>query len=100
MRRLDIGPDAYRDIGTAALWYADRSAGLGHDFLRSVDVALAQIQRTPQIFPVVHGSIRRAILRRFPYAIYFAIAEDDGTRVIACMHMHRDSKHWRKRAGG
>lgn len=97
MRRLVVGPKAYRDIGEAALWYGDRSPGLGDDFLRRVDVAFAQIERAPQRFPLVHESIRRALLRRFPYAIYFVAAEDGSIRVIGCVHMKRDPERWRRR---
>ena len=98
MRRLVVGPDAFRDIGSAALWYRDRSTGLGDDFLRSVDATLAQIERSPQRFPLVHHDIRRALLRRFPYAVYFVVGRDDTIFVIACMHMRRDPARWIRRA--
>ena len=94
--QFTVGRDASRELGEAALWYEDRSAGLGHDFLRAVDASFAQIQRTPHVFPVVHGSIRRALLRRFPYAVYF-VESDDSIRVIACLHVRRDPRSWQQR---
>jgi hypothetical protein len=59
-KSLIVHPDARSEIGSAALWYEDRSLGLGADFMRVLDAALAQIRRTPQRFPVVEEPIRRA----------------------------------------
>lgn len=80
----------------AALWYEARATGLGADFLRVVDVALAEIQRMPERFPVVQMQCRRALLRRFPYGIFF-VATADRISVIACMHARRDPRLWEVR---
>ena len=80
--------------------YASLSnVGLGADFLRTVDVALAEIERMPERFPVVHRACRRAPLRRFPYAIYF-VPSADVIQVVACMHARRDPRRWEERVGG
>jgi len=71
MTRLLVRSAAEADMADAALWYEARAVGLGAEFLRAVDVTLAEIQRMPQRFPVVHGTCRRALLRRFPYAVLF-----------------------------
>ena len=71
--------------------------GLPVEFLRSVDVALAEIVRMPERFPVVHLNCRRALLRRFPYGIYF-VATPDLMSVVACMHARRDPRRWQERA--
>ena len=52
----------------------------------------------PRQFPVVYKSIRRALLRRFPYALMFVIEADETLTVIACFHGSRDPARWRKRA--
>jgi toxin ParE1/3/4 len=70
-QRLVVRSAAEADIVQAALWYEQRAAGLGSEFLRAVDVVLAEIAPTPERFPVVHQTCRRALLRRFPYGIYF-----------------------------
>ncbi len=71
--RLVVRPAAEADIAQAALWYEQRAVGLGAEFLRAVDVALAEIARMPERFPVVHPVCRRALLRRFPYGVYFEL---------------------------
>jgi plasmid stabilization system protein ParE len=95
-RALILHPEAQQDVGNAAFWYEDKSAGLGSDFLRAVDAAVAQIRRTPLLFPVVEGPIRRALLRRFPYAVYFVDSGDE-IRVLACSHARQNPERWQQR---
>jgi len=94
--RLVVRGAAEADIAEAARWYEQRSPGLGSEFLRAVDVTLAEIIRMPERYPVVHGKARRALLRRFPYAVYF-VAISDLVSVFACLHARRDPRHWRER---
>jgi hypothetical protein len=51
----------------------------------------------PRQFPTVLKNVRRALLRRFPYSLFFVI-EDEALTVIACFHASRDPSHWQKRA--
>ena len=48
--RLVVRSAAEANVTDAALWYEARAAGLGADFLRGVDVVLAEIQRMPERF--------------------------------------------------
>jgi plasmid stabilization system protein ParE len=95
--RLVVRGAAEADIAEAARWYGQRSPGLGSEFLRAVDVTLAEIARMPERYPVVRGRARRALLRRFPYALFF-VASPDLVSIIACMHARRDSRHWQERS--
>jgi plasmid stabilization system protein ParE len=94
--RLVVREAAEADIVEAGRWYERRSSGLGSEFLRAVDVALAEISRMPERYLVVRGRARRALLRRFPYAIYF-VATPDLVSIVACLHARRDPRHWRER---
>ncbi|MCL4553908.1 MAG: type II toxin-antitoxin system RelE/ParE family toxin [Actinobacteria bacterium] len=96
MYSLIVRPDAEADITDAALWYETQAPGLGYDFLRSVDVCLADVAREPQRFPVIHRNMRRAILRRFPYGVFF-ISREGTVEVVACLHARRDPRQWSER---
>jgi plasmid stabilization system protein ParE len=85
-------------MAEAALWYESRSLGLGADFLRAVDVCLSEIQRSPDRFPQVYRQGRRALVRRFPYAVYF-VSTATTIQVVACMHVRRDPRRWQERVG-
>jgi len=92
-------PEAEADVTEALAWYRERGLGLGEEFLRSLDSCLATIQRLPESNPVVHQDIRRALLRRFPYGIFY-VYEGDVVTVLACFHAKRDPTTWKERARG
>jgi plasmid stabilization system protein ParE len=71
MLRLIVAPQAEADLRDAFMWYEARSAGLGHDFLRRVEVRFDQIANSPQVFRLRRRRFRLAPVERFPYAIYF-----------------------------
>jgi hypothetical protein len=47
-------------------------------------------------FPIVTTDIRRAILRRFPFGIFF-IVENESATVLAVTHLHRHPASWQGR---
>jgi plasmid stabilization system protein ParE len=51
----------------------------------------------PRQFPVIYKNVRRALLRRFPYALMFVIEADETLTIIACFHGSRDPALWQKR---
>ena len=95
---LSFIPQAERDISDAYQWYEERSPGLGGEFLRALDVCFASIERNPLAYPAVHKELRRALVKRFPYAIFYAVHEGR-LAVLACFHGKRDPKHLSDRAG-
>ena len=78
-------------------WYEKRRNGLGSEFAEIVDQAITRIRSNPQEFGFVYQDIRCAVVRRFPYGIYFR--EEAGTiLVLAVFHGSRDPKVWQARA--
>ena len=94
--RLLLEPEAELDLEGARIWYEERAKGLGAEFLRNVRATLAVIERQPELFPVVHATVRRASVRRFPYAVYYVV-EAAVTAVIGCLHTRRDPTTWQSR---
>ena len=93
---LIVRPEAEAEMSEAFDWYEERLPGLGSDFLLNVDAALHAILRNPQQFPVVHKNIRRAMIRRFPYQVFF-LREEHPIVVPAVFHAKRRSRRWRER---
>ena len=96
--RIRFLPEAEAELLEAARWYREQSFGLDHEFMRCVDDALATVSRVPGIFPMVHRQLRRALVRRFPYAIFFEVTDED-LLVYAVFHFSRSPKKWKKRRG-
>lgn len=63
------------DIEAAFGWYQTEQPGLGLEFLDELRTAYRRISSSPLKYQEVRSGIRRALTRRFPYAIYFAIEE-------------------------
>jgi plasmid stabilization system protein ParE len=55
-----------------------------------------RMSASPRQFPVVFKNVRRALLRRLPYSLFFVV-EDETLLVIARFHASRDPLQWQKR---
>ena len=64
-------PEASAEVAAAYAWYEERSPGLGEDFLRCVEAAVLTIQRHPQLHPIAADDFRHALIRRFPFEIFY-----------------------------
>ena len=95
--KVIVRPEAEREIQEAFDWYEERSEGLGLELLRVADACLSIAQRNPEVYPIMHGEVRRALLRKFPYALFYLIREDTIV-VIACFHVKRSPADWQRRA--
>jgi plasmid stabilization system protein ParE len=94
--KLAVAPEAELDLAQAYVWYESRRIGLGEEFLSSVDACIEGIRRQPEMYPVVHEAYRRALIRRFPYAVFYEYAQTTVT-VYAVFHTSRDAQKWRQR---
>lgn len=95
-RSLRIRPQAELDVANAVRWYEEQRAGLGDEFAIELDSILRRAMRSPLQFPQIKNDIRRALLRRFPYAVYFRVGEET-MDLIAGLHQHRDPGIWERR---
>jgi len=90
----DIASDA--DLEAAFEWYESEQPGLGFEFLDEVRAAYTRILDGPFKYQELRSGIRRALTRRFPYAIFFSI-EDDLIIVLAILDTVRDPAEWQSR---
>jgi len=89
-----------QDLAGAYLWYEEQRVGLGEEFLGAVDASFDAIEHFPEMFARVHGEVRRAMVSRFPYAVFYRV-EAKQIVVVTVLHTARDPKLWprpRKRA--
>ncbi|MGE5610185.1 MAG: type II toxin-antitoxin system RelE/ParE family toxin [Bacillota bacterium] len=96
IRELVIRPEAEAELAEAYRWYEDRREGLGKDLLLSVEASLTAIQRSPYSYPLVYKDVRRSLIKRFPYGIYYLV-EETRIVVIAVFHAKRDPRRWQDR---
>lgn len=96
MKACKLRVEAEVDLFEAALWYETEQEGLGFAFDSEVNKTLERIAERPQLFPVIDDKVRRAIVERFPYGVFF-IEHDDALVVIGILHLHRDPESWQQR---
>jgi plasmid stabilization system protein ParE len=95
-RRTIFRRTARDDVREARRWYEAQRAGLGAAFVESLEVCVAQIERSPELWPRVDGETRRGRLRRFPYVLYYELHRDD-ILILAVWHGRRDPRGWQGR---
>ena len=79
---LTIRQEAEADALTAALWYESRREGLGTQFRDQLAAVYESICFNPRQFGAithrkVHGDVRMALLKQFPYTVVFEVFEND-----------------------
>jgi plasmid stabilization system protein ParE len=93
---LVFTPEVAEDLRAAYDWYECQRVGLGEEFLGCVDACIQAICREPEMHARVRGNYRRALVRRFPYAIFYE--HSHGIVTVYCIfHTSRDSIRWRQR---
>ncbi len=93
---LLIAPEAQRDIEEAYSWYEDRRPGLGEEFLSCVEACVNMICRIPEACMKVHDEYRRALVRRFPYAVFYEYMEGK-IFLYSIFHTSQNPEKWRNR---
>ena len=96
--RLVSEPQADLEIEAAFQWYEKEQPGLGMEFLGELRATYSRIVEGPLKYQHLRSGVRRALLRRFPYAVYFAV-EQGSIVVLAVLHASRDPAEWQGRRG-
>jgi len=84
-----LTPEAFSDLHSARAWYAERGGDLASRFIESFESVLRNIETHPEAYPLVHRRVRRALLRGFPYCVFY-VSEAEGPLVVGCFHARRD----------
>lgn len=80
---------AAEDIVDAQRWYEAQAPGLGARFTSAIERTLALIESNPVAYQVVDDPIRRAVVRKFPYNVFY-VPEEDHVVVLAVFHQAMD----------
>ena len=70
-----IDPLAQEDVEDAYRYFEDLRRGLGTEFLEALSDLLDKIEANPSLFQVVDKDIRRGLIRRFLFAIFYRIID-------------------------
>ena len=74
-RPILIRPEAEADIEEAFRWYEEKLSGLGADLLEFLENGMERTADSPEMYPVVYLNVRRPLISRFPYGIFYIASE-------------------------
>lgn len=97
MKQVIFRSEARRDVHDAFRWYEERSAGSGLRFRDALDATVTRVRQNPVGYQVLFREVRRALLHRFPYGVFFK-DQDEAVIVVAVLHTRRDPTSWKSRA--
>jgi plasmid stabilization system protein ParE len=95
-RELIFTPEAEFDSDEGYVWYESRRLGLGREFLTAVDAVVQSICRNPESYQILYKTYRRAVVRRFPYAVLY---ETTPTSIViyAVFNCRQSPEKWQDR---
>ena len=89
MRIVFLEP-AHREMEEAIAYYNAHQSGLGDAFRKIIDETLSLISEMPLLFPTAHDPIRKAVLKRFPYTLFYSVDTlNETVIVVAVAHQHK-----------
>ena len=68
-RTLAFSREAEEDLLQASAWYEGQRDGLGFEFLDATAEIFVRIEERPLLYEEIAPTVRRALVRRFPYAV-------------------------------
>ena len=96
--RVLILREAQLDLEDIIGWYEEQRLGLGESFFSRYLHTEALLAENPYLFQEKLLFVRRAIISRTQYAIYYAVDEENGAvEIIAVLHQKRDPNILRRR---
>ena len=94
---VEYHPSMQRKLEEIRDWYEERVPGLGREFIDEFERQILRIAAAPSRWMVISGDIRRALMPRFPYLIYFRQSQPDRIRVTVVKHQRRHPAFGRDR---
>jgi plasmid stabilization system protein ParE len=88
--------EALAEFIAAGRYYNRQVPGLGDAFVDEVETGIGVILNGPGVWRVLEDDVRRYLIKRFPYGIYYTI-EADVVVIWAVKHLHRDPDYWQQR---
>jgi toxin ParE1/3/4 len=92
-----LHPSAQAEYDEAYRYYEDERPGLGDEFEECIQEVLGRIAINPEMHSKVYKDVRRGVVSRFPYVIYYRKKEDH-VKVISVFHSKRNPLSWKRQA--
>jgi plasmid stabilization system protein ParE len=91
--KIEYHPAIADEVAEIRDFYEGRSPGLGFDFVTEFERQVLRIAAMPERWMIVRGGIRRSLMKRFPYVIFFRQISVDRIRITVVKHERRHPSH-------
>ena len=95
--RVEYHPFVEGELREIQQYYESRSPGLGTQFIDELERQVLALAATPERWMVVAAGVRRCLMRRFPYVIYFRHVDAEKLRITIVKHQRRYPQYGRER---
>ena len=96
VKRLIILPFAETDIKETVLYLKEVSDDLDQDFINEIEFSFFEILRNPAAFPIAKYDIRKFVMPKFSFCIYF-VDRKEALYILSVFHDKRNPKDWQRR---
>lgn len=85
---LKISQLAFLEIEDAKEYYNLQKPTLGDTFKNDVKRSIESIKEFPNLYPNITNDLKRTLLHRFPYSIFYAVTNNT-ILILSVAHQHR-----------
>lgn len=96
-REILVSREAHLDLAEAAGHLGSISPRLAARFTAELERVFTNVAEYPEMYPLVHKNFRRALLCKFPYSVFYIVAESF-ILIVGVVHQARDESAWKRRA--
>jgi toxin ParE1/3/4 len=89
-------PEAEAELLDAVSYYGTEDTSRGDKFLQTIHRHVLEIAEHPMRFPTAGGAIRRCVVRKYPFIIFYRPTRDH-VRILAIAHTSRNPEYWKSR---
>ncbi len=83
-----LRPEVRVEFDEAFDWYEQQRPGIGVDVVEHVQEVLDRLSDRPELYAQVFQDIRRAVVRRFPFSVFYQV-EPRQVVVVSVFHSRR-----------
>jgi plasmid stabilization system protein ParE len=84
------------ELQEASDYYGRTAPGLRDAFLDEVERAYRLLVEFPELGEAVRAGVRKLVVKRFPYSLFYTVRED-AIHIVAVGHHNRRPFYWRQR---
>ena len=90
---IELSDEAEVDFDKSYEFYYEDSPKVADTFFKRINISFENIKQNPKSFPVAHKDVRKYVVKKFPFVIYYRIA-DTVIQIIAIFHTSRNPEIW------